>query len=152
MDGTIQILGSQHQDVLARLAEVEARLEPDTTAAAADLAAYLEREVLDHFVLEEEALFPQLALHIGVDGGPLAVMNAEHAEFRSLLEDLGVALRAGDVAAQRHNTEALIELLRGHIFKEDHVLFPLALRLLTPDEIQRVDTLGRERRAQSGIV
>ncbi|MBI3786259.1 MAG: hemerythrin domain-containing protein [Deltaproteobacteria bacterium] len=147
MNGTIQILGSQHQEVLARLAEVEANLSQETSAAAADLATFLEDDVLDHFVLEEEALFPQLALHIGNDSGPLVVMNAEHAEFRSSLQALAMAVKNGDVTAQRQHAEGLIDLLRGHIFKEDHVLFPLALRLLTPEEIQQVDARAAERHA-----
>jgi hemerythrin-like domain-containing protein len=33
----------------------------------------------------------------------------------------------------------LIELLRGHIAKEDQILFPMAERLLSPAELDEVD-------------
>ncbi len=79
MGTTIGLLGMQHRDVLARLAAVET----DLASGAPDLgafAAFLRGDVMEHFTLEEEALFPALERHLEITEGPLAMMNAEHLE------------------------------------------------------------------------
>jgi len=139
MTATIELLSSQHQDVLAHLAAVEAETKTRDGSNLAEFAAYLENEVVQHFTLEEHALFPLLARHLSPEQGPLAVMHAEHATFRELLAGLTIALRAGNRDAQRTHAAELIELLRGHIAKEDHVLFPMASRLLSAVEQAEVD-------------
>ncbi|HUI24507.1 MAG TPA: hemerythrin domain-containing protein [Candidatus Kryptonia bacterium] len=139
MTQTIELLSTQHQDVLAHLATVESTLRTADTASLAAFATYLENEVGRHFDLEEQALFPALARHLSPDSGPLAVMNAEHALFRELLAGLAAAVRANDVAAQRAHAAELVDLLRAHIAKEDHVLFPMAVRLLSPAEQTEVN-------------
>ena len=145
MSATIDKLGQDHQHVLAQLSAVEHRLA-ETADAPAEFAAYLDREVLEHFAVEEEALFPILARHLPPAGGPLAVMNAEHEEFRSLLAALRAAVRAGDAEQGRGCARELIELLRGHIAKEDRILFPMAMQMLSGDEQREVDA----RAAQQG--
>ncbi|HVN86895.1 MAG TPA: hemerythrin domain-containing protein [Candidatus Binatia bacterium] len=148
MTQTIDLLSSQHQDVLARLDTVESTLTNGAAATVAGFASFLAGEVGQHFDLEEQALFPVLARHIGSDSGPLAVMNAEHARFRELLADLCAAVRADDSAAQHAHAIELIELLRAHIAKEDHVLFPMAQRLLSPAEHAEVNERAGGRSAQ----
>ncbi len=139
MTMTIPLLGAQHQDVLARLAAVEAELETPGDHDLTAFSTYLESEVMHHFTLEEQALFPPLARHLGTTQGPLAVMEAEHAEFRALLQGLTAAVRAAAHGAQRAIAGEIIELLRAHIHKEDHVLFPMAEQLLNGEEIAEVD-------------
>ena len=139
MTATIELLSTQHQDVLAHLAAVEAETMAREGSNLAEFAAYLENEVVQHFRLEEQALFPLLAGHLSPEQGPLAVMHAEHASFRELLAGLTNALRAGNRDAQRTHAAQLIELLRGHIAKEDQVLFPMAARLLSTAEQAEVD-------------
>ncbi len=141
MMSTISSLGRQHQDVLAQLDAVEAELA--ASGSGLDLtafASYLEGEVVHHFTLEEHALFPVLARYLSEEHGPLAVMNAEHASFRDLLSGLGAGIRSGDRRQQRACAEDLVELLRGHIAKEDQVLFPMACRLLNADEQSEVES------------
>ena len=140
MSTTVERLGQQHQEVLARLAAVER--EPPAgsgTSLLADFVDFLEREVMEHFVVEEQALFPVLERHIGRTEGPLAVMDMEHATFRGLLQDLAAGLRSEDPARCRQRAHAIIDLLRDHIAKEDHVLFPMASRLLSAEEHAEVD-------------
>jgi hemerythrin-like domain-containing protein len=139
MTATIELLSTQHQDVLARLNHVEAEIMARDDSGLAPFAAYLAEEVMHHFAVEEQALFPLLARHLSPEQGPLAVMNAEHIAFRELLADLTTAVRAGNLDAQRTHAAELVELLRGHIAKEDQVLFPMAARLLSPAELGEVD-------------
>jgi hemerythrin-like domain-containing protein len=139
MTATIELLSTQHQDVLARLTGVEAEITARDGFDLAPFAAYLEDEVAHHFAIEEQALFPLLAGYLGEEEGPLAVMNAEHAAFRELLADLTTALRSRDRDAQRAHAAELVQLLRAHIAKEDQVLFPMAARLLSAAEQSEVD-------------
>lgn len=139
MTTTIPILNAQHQDVLLRLAAVEAELIIPGDHDLAAFSTYLDSEVMHHFTLEEQALFPPLARHLGTTQGPLAMMEAEHAEFRELLQGLTDAVRTGAHGAQRAIAGEIIELLRVHIHKEDHVLFPMAEHLLSAEEIAEVD-------------
>jgi hemerythrin-like domain-containing protein len=139
MTTTIPLLNAQHQDVLVRLAAVEAELKTPGDHDLTAFSTYLESEVMHHFTLEEQALFPVLARHLGTTQGPLAVMDAEHAEFRELLQGLTTAVRTGAHGPQRAIAGEIIELLRVHIHKEDHVLFPMAEQLLSAEAIAEVD-------------
>lgn len=141
MSATVELLGRQHQDVLARLSAVEQA--GGRNGVLADLANYLRREVMDHFVLEEQALFPILERHIGRDHGPLAVMDMEHASFRELLQDLTGSLGSADAAQAQRHAQALVSLLRDHIAKEDNILFPMATRMLSDAEAAEVDARAR---------
>ena len=138
MSKTIELLSRQHQEVLARLATVESGLETGSNDAAS-FAAFLQGEVGEHFRIEEQALFPFLARHLNQRYGPLAVMNAEHASFREQLRRLCSAVSAGVGAIQDACIRDILDLLRSHIFKEDNVLFPMALQVLDADELREVD-------------
>ena len=141
MNATIELLSKQHQEVLARLQAVESGFAAcGANNAVEDFVGYLESDVAHHFALEEHALFPLLARHLSLTQGPLAVMNAEHTTFRELMRSLGTGLREGNIEQQHRCTQELIELLRAHIAKEDNVLFPMADRMLSPDEHCEVDS------------
>jgi hemerythrin-like domain-containing protein len=137
MSAVITLLTQQHEEVLARIAAVE---HADDAAVAAAFLAFLEGEVLPHFRLEEEALFPELAQDASIAAGPLRVMHAEHAAFRELLDTGQIARSAGDGPRLCAVAADLAALLRTHIAKEDGVLFPLALQRLSAEQLRRVDS------------
>ena len=96
-----------------------------------------------HHAKEEKLLFVRMGERgLPVEGGPVAVMLQEHEMGRRYLRAATAALpgaRAGDAAAIAQVRDALggyARLLRAHIGKEDHILFPMADRLLS-DEDQR---------------
>lgn len=86
-----------------------------------------------HHCKEEDELFPCLnACGMPRDVGPIAVMLHEHrigrAHVRAIAESLPAA-DTGDAAARQAVLQhgfAFLEMLRNHIFKEDHVLFDMA--------------------------
>lgn len=98
------------------------------------LRAFADR---NHHAKEEQGLFPAM-IDAGVpaDGGPVAVMLEEHARGRALLQ----AMAAGEPEARASNARLYVELLRGHIEKENGIVFPLADAVLD-DRAQR--ELGR---------
>ena len=86
-----------------------------------------------HHGKEEDLLFPALEEQgMPHDAGPIAVMLDEHRRGREHARRMREALepaRAGDEAALRRLRGAArdwVELIRGHILKEDGVLFEMA--------------------------
>jgi len=142
MDDTIDVLGQQHCELLARLDATADRLAA-LALPLLELLAYLEREMGTHVALEERALFPVLARHPELAAGPLPIMEQEHAIFRARTGELADALRYGTVASQVGAVEAIIDLLRAHLAKEDTVLFAVARTTLSDDERREVERLAR---------
>jgi hemerythrin-like domain-containing protein len=86
-----------------------------------------------HHGKEEDLLFPALE-EVGLPHGqgPIAVMLAEHQQGRVYARHMAGALdgaRAGDPQARatlRNAATGYVNLIRGHIVKEDNVLFAMA--------------------------
>ena len=135
METATAVLRKEHEAIVKMLAvteEVARRLEAGEHVAAETLAGLLEffRLFADkcHHGKEEDLLFPQLEKKgMPRAGGPLAVMLAEHEQGRALIRQMAGPAWA---AAAR----AYASLLRAHIEKENHVLFVMAERMLTPSE------------------
>jgi hypothetical protein len=98
-----------------------------------------------HNKKEENHLFP-LIERLGVPrhGGPLGVMLQEHEDSQRLLASfasLGRAYAAGDnsVAGKLRATfNAYAELLKGHFWKENDILYPMAVRVMSPADAASV--------------
>ena len=94
-----------------------------------------------HHMKEEKQLFPRMAEHgVPFQGGPLGVMMTEHELGRHFLREIAAALPR---ARTRHeeapgviveNLAGYSELLRTHIMKENNIVFPLADRVLSPED------------------
>lgn len=140
MDGNdtpTQILRDQHQKILKVADVLEEVLgnEPEPGAfdfdAIADCVSFI-RQYADalHHGKEEDLLFPELeSLGMTREAGPLAVMLQEHEMGRAYAKSMADALpaaREGDQDDCRrllHAGLGYVELIRGHINKEDNVLF-----------------------------
>lgn len=129
MANPVASLLRQHDELLARLDATVARLAA-LTAPLRELLAYLETEVDGHFVVEEQVLFPKLAGSAAVAPEAIPLFVEEHAAARAHARALGEALQHGTVACQVAAAEALIDLLRAHVAKEDAML--LAVAAVTP--------------------
>ncbi|MDO8568643.1 MAG: hemerythrin domain-containing protein [Dehalococcoidales bacterium] len=98
-----------------------------------------------HHGKEEDNLFPTMELR-GVPrlGGPLAVMLEEHRQGRDYVRQMDEAARrlaGGDKSALKMGLAAArgyADLLTAHIAKEDNVLYPMAERVLTPEDEQEL--------------
>lgn len=145
-----EILKHEHKIILKVLDAVrhEAQVIGDT--------GNLNREKLDqildffrvfvdrcHHGKEEEYLFPNLEKRgLPANQGPIPVMLHEHEGGRNAVKAISEALaqaRQGDAAATEAvavNLAILDEHLRSHIDKENQVLFPMADKILTPEDQQ----------------
>jgi DUF438 domain-containing protein len=98
-----------------------------------------------HHQKEEKFLFPHLEQRgIPREGGPLAVMLVEHERNRELLaefERLGRAYAKGDrtqLAALRQVFDAYADLMKQHFWKENDILYPMGLKVLTADDAAEI--------------
>lgn len=108
-----------------------------------------------HHKKEEGVLFVAL-IDAGMPQrvGPVAVMLAEHEQGRAYTRAMRAAaerLAAGDASAREEvvsNALGYVELLRGHIGKEDNILFPMADEMIPPGEqpvlVDRFETIEHE--------
>jgi len=147
-DNPVTVLKAEHQ-VILRVIRVLARLmdqfERTGQFAEAPLAKCVEflRLFADacHHGKEEDLLFPVLESRgIPREGGPIGVMLYEHQVGRRLTREMAEALGAvqsGDTSGRTRFLRAArqyVDLLTGHIFKEDNVLFSMGDRVMGKDD------------------
>lgn len=147
----IETLMYEHRLIERVLGALEARLQAwnhgDEDLDFVERAIGFFREFADgcHHHKEEQILFPALEERgLPRDGGPIGVMLAEHDSGRELIRAAAVGLaraRQGDreaVEDVRRSLQQFAELLRGHIFKEDHVLFQMARQVLSEADTDEI--------------
>jgi hemerythrin-like domain-containing protein len=147
-----EILKSEHRvielvlvclDAMAERCRKDGRLDGDSARQAIDFF----RSFADrcHHAKEENQLFPLMETRgFSPTAGPTAVMRAEHGEGRSLIAGMEQALAGaarGEVAGRERWLEAAggySKMLRDHIEKEDHCLFPMAEQSLLPSDMDEL--------------
>ena len=91
-----------------------------------------------HFRSEEELLFPAFEAETGMTIGPTQKMRLEHAQMRSLVEQLRTALAEQQADKYAGAAETLLILMQQHNIKEENILYPMCDRTLAA----QTDTLG----------
>jgi iron-sulfur cluster repair protein YtfE (RIC family) len=86
-----------------------------------------------HFAAEEEILFPGFERRTGATGGPTRVMRMEHAQMRSLLDQMGATVAARDAVGLSGTAETLLIMMQQHNLKEENILYPMCDRALAGD-------------------
>lgn len=150
MQDAIRELMDEHrviEQVLAALDTFALRLEAGETedrTALMDFVTFF-REFADklHHGKEEDRLFAEMERNgFPKEYGPLGVMYAEHVEGRSHVKALAeLAGRSGPLDADERQVAArhalaYVPLLRGHILKEDNILYPMALQALRNEDLE----------------
>jgi uncharacterized protein len=118
--------------------------QPDR-ALVAKLVTYLSEYVERvHNKKEEDHLFPLLEKRgVPRQGGPLAVMLAEHDETKTQLEEFrarafAYASGRGEISALKQTFGQLSDLLKNHYWKENDILYPMAQRVMTAADCEAV--------------
>ena len=138
---------SEHDVFITQLGVIEtlARTGADVACVVAAIRT-LAAPLLAHARNEERALFPDLAPSLGGEGGPLAVLTAEHGVLHGQLDRLTADPSRLEL---ERVLDAFLSLLRRHIEKEEDVLFPAAAQLIDDARLERMD---REIRSEAVAV
>jgi hemerythrin-like domain-containing protein len=98
-----------------------------------------------HHAKEENLLFPLMAEKgFSLSQGPVAVMISEHIAGRDFVKGItdGTSkFEKGDKSALKDiylNMQGYIDLLRGHIAKENNILFKMADRILSDGDQEKL--------------
>lgn len=152
MAKAIEVLMNEHRLIERVAASLEAYacgLPPGAgpeRPRVAEFAGFFQRYAdAFHHGKEEDLLFKAMVDRgFPLNGGPLAVMLHEHEVGRAHVRALAAIGEASGAAAAeeaeafvRHST-SFGPMLRAHIQKEDGILYPMALRVLPPSELERL--------------
>ncbi|MCL6587659.1 MAG: hemerythrin domain-containing protein [Anoxybacillus sp.] len=104
-----------------------------------------------HSQREEGVLFPMMAQYIGRTSGPIAVMEYEHDQAKrniaAFLEKTAHLSDTVDGETAKQLAFYVINayhILTEHFMKEEHVLFPMAEKLLSAEEKEELARRIRE--------
>jgi len=99
--------------------------------------AWADLQQLDvHYTRKENQLFPFLEKH-GV-AGPSQVMWGIHDEIRGMLKDMEAAASSSDLESFDDAAPAFLRAVGEMIYKEESILFPLALETLSDGEWRQI--------------
>lgn len=147
MSKAIEELMHEHDAILFSLKILESmnrQMETGNAVDIKDVSGFLGflKEFADtcHHGKEEGLLFPAL-VQAGVpeQGGPVGVMLSEHAQGREWIQRMEAAIFPEmDVAKFTKASTGYMSLLRSHINKENNVLFPMAERVLSAGQLDKL--------------
>jgi hemerythrin-like domain-containing protein len=158
----VEMLEAEHrviQKIVAGMSVLAEQLEdgdPVDVSLLESIVVFL-RTFADrcHHGKEETFLFPAL-IRRGVpsQGCPIGGLTMEHQKGRVMVGELAETIRgcaAGEPPARENlvkSLRALVAFYPSHIWKEDYLLFPLAGKVLTPQDQQELmdkfETVERE--------
>ncbi len=160
----IQDLMREHEAAIERITAFEEVLktlrnegvtrELAESGATGDFYHFLDESALEHNSVEEKLLFPLLKERLLANGEhgqgesqrtSVDLLEGDHVKIIQLgavsMNLLSLASRLRDPASRAvtldlaiAQAEELCETFRLHIFREDHVVFPAAKRLITEEE------------------
>ena len=146
------------EKALMQFKEYSYQLNNDINNAFSDFFKFFDDKILDHNQREEKELFPLLHKRL-IESGEKAegenphtavdMMEDDHIKFIQLgtlaFNMLGLAARIVDNRSKMfiydvafNNGKELIEMLRLHIYREDSILFPLAHKLISKEEFDKM--------------
>lgn len=140
----LDLFRAENEAAAKTLDALEAAIKAAQWAQARGLLQELRSGLETHYRRKENILFPYLEKH-GFTG-PSSVMWAIHDDIRAGWKKLDALLTgAPDTAAVAETFAPLADAIRQMSYKEDNILYPTALQMLTSEEWEAV-------RAQEGGV
>lgn len=125
-----QHLTAEHRLCDQLISSLEEAMAGDDWSATTAAWHALRDELLRHFAVEEERLFPAFEKQSGITQGPTRVMRMEHSQMRELLAAGDAAVAAQDGENLAGVVETLLIMNQQHNLKEENVLYPMCDQLL----------------------
>jgi DUF438 domain-containing protein len=127
------------EDIMSKTSILIGRLghPPDVDAFKKhrrELGSLIERlsEINNHYTRKENQLFPMLEAHHF--NGPSQVMWSIHDDIRGHLKQAREAFNQNDPSQTVDALKAAIQAIRDMIYKEEHILYPASLDMLSDSE------------------
>ncbi|SHJ75410.1 Hemerythrin-like domain-containing protein [Malonomonas rubra DSM 5091] len=147
-----QVMSDEHQLILRMITLVEQNTELMGQGKFRNWQFFLDavdfiRNYADrfHHAKEEDVLFVELVKNgMPAKQSPIEAMQMEHEQGRAFVRGLeeaaqkALAGEPGQIPLIAENARGYAGLLRGHIDKEDTILYPLAERVLPEDVRERM--------------
>lgn len=137
-----QFMTHDHRHCDDLFAAIEQAVAGKDQKAAAQAFGKFRAAMLAHFESEEETLFPSFDAHSGGMAGPTRMMRMEHQQMRSLFEEAGEALDAGDMESYQGVADTLLIMMQQHNMKEENVLYPMCDQHLALEADDLVAQIG----------
>lgn len=83
-------------------------------------------DLLHHFNMEEQVMFPTFEEKTGMVGGPTAMMKMEHEQMRSVVSQMKADLDAKNKDHFFGLSESLMMIIQQHNMKEEQMLYAMA--------------------------
>jgi len=129
-DCVTELLGVDHSRLDAALADAKRLLVSGEMGAARERFGVFREGLERHIEAEEQVLFPVFDdLSGAAQGGPTAVMRAEHTELRKLMTEVAGVLEAEAAEGLTTPLAALTARIYAHNGKEERILYPMTDRL-----------------------
>lgn len=125
----IEKLIGQIRDYLAKLPDEEA--EEELKAALETLTA-IDR----HYLKKENLIFPYMEKY-GITAPPKVMWGVDD-EIRDELKTLNANLKTKGAASLKSEINAVLQKVADMIFKEENIMLPMLLEMLTQDEWKRI--------------
>ena len=127
-----------------RCDEIFAAMEDSANNSLSD-AKEITQEFIDasehHFQMEERVMFAEFEQKTGMTEGPTAMMRHEHAQMRTLMEQLMEALVADNKDKFFGYSETLMILMQQHNMKEEQMLYTMAQQHLSAESDRIIDMM-----------
>ncbi len=139
-----RVLARHHDRCDELLAQADSHVARGDVRSARKATADFRDQIERHFCGEEDWLFPAFEQATGLRSGPTAVMRAEHARMRGLLDQMQAALDSGEVASCEGIATTLAILIGQHNQKEEAMLYPMCDAALAGAGADLAAQLGRD--------
>lgn len=127
-------LSNEHHRCDGLFSDTEAMVEKEDWNSAEEAHRCFREAMENHFLMEEEVLFPAVEAMSGSSDGPTAVMRQEHKQMRHLFNEMSQAIEAEQAEDYLGASETLLVLMQQHNAKEEQILYPSSERLLAEQQ------------------
>jgi iron-sulfur cluster repair protein YtfE (RIC family) len=135
-----EFMANDHQACDAKFADAEAAALTDDWGTAEPAFNAFRDDMLRHFRMEEDVLFPALKSS-GGPAGPVHVMLMEHAQIKELLKQMGAAVERKDAQEYGGLSETLLMVMQQHNHKEENILYPITDQILAAQRETLLDRM-----------
>ncbi len=136
MSSIKEFMTKDHRDCDDTFAQMEQKANSEGLAAAKELYTKMAQEIEHHFQMEERVIFPAFEEKTGMTEGPTQMMRMEHAQMRSLIQEIGEAIENDDKDRFFGLTETMMIMVQQHNMKEEQMLYTMIQQHMSAENDQ----------------